>query len=232
MDESHSRGQCGTIVVSVIIGIRFVAAPLFLVAFANDLRTWALCILLVAVLSDAVDGRVGRRLGGAPSVLGAYSDPVADFALVLAAFAAFVLKDLYPGWLLLLIVAMFAQFVLTSGLVGPIYDPVGKYYGVSLFAAAGLTVLLRSAGARQTLLLFILAFTAASAIGRAIFLLGSFRQREPDQGGPDPLREQGVSLGERSRGETRCGAQVKDLDRGAGSLMPGHRHALDSDQKA
>jgi hypothetical protein len=53
------------------------------------------------------------------------------------------------GWLLLLIVAMFAQFVVTSRLAGPIYGPVGKYYGVLLFGAAALTVLLRSAGARE-----------------------------------------------------------------------------------
>ena len=65
MDESHSSGRLGTLVVSVIIATRFVAAPLFLVTFTSDLRIWALCILLVAVLSDAVDGLVGRWLGDA-----------------------------------------------------------------------------------------------------------------------------------------------------------------------
>jgi CDP-diacylglycerol--glycerol-3-phosphate 3-phosphatidyltransferase/cardiolipin synthase len=232
MDEPHSRGQLGTIVVSVIIGIRFVAAPLFLVAFSNDLRTWALCIFLVAVLSDAADGLVVRRLGGASPLIGAYSDPVADFALVVAAFAAFVLKDLYPGWLLLLIVAMFAQFVLTSRLAGPIYDPVGKYYGVFLYAAASLTVLLRSAGARRVLLVLIVGLTVASVISRTLFLLGSLMQREPGRDSPDPLREEGGTLGKHGRGETRRGAQVRDSDRGVGSLMVGHRHGLDSDQKA
>jgi phosphatidylglycerophosphate synthase len=220
------------VVVSVIIGIRFLAAPLFLGTFTKDLWPWALGILLVAVLSDAVDGLVGRRFRSASPLLGAYSDPVADFTLVLAAFTAFVLKDIYPGWLPLLIIAMFAQFVLTSRQAGPIYDPVGKYYGVFLFAAAGLTVLLRSAGALQVLLLLILAFTAASAISRAIFLLGSFLQREPDQGSPDPLREQGVALGKHGRGETRRGAQVKDLERDTGLLMLGRKHGLDADQKA
>jgi CDP-diacylglycerol--glycerol-3-phosphate 3-phosphatidyltransferase/cardiolipin synthase len=145
-------------------------APLFLVTFTNDLWTWALGILLVAVLSDAVDGLVGRRFGGASPLLGAYSDPVADFTLVLAAFTAFVLKDIYPGWLLLLIIAMFAQFVLTSRLAGPIYDPVGKYYGVFLFGAAGLTVVVRSADVQQALLVLILAFTVASVSSRALLL--------------------------------------------------------------
>jgi CDP-diacylglycerol--glycerol-3-phosphate 3-phosphatidyltransferase/cardiolipin synthase len=208
MDESHSSGRLGTLVVSVIIGIRFMAAPLFLVAFSNDLRTLALCIFLVAVLSDAVDGHVGRRLGGPSPFLGAYADPLADFTLVLAAFTAFVLKDLYPGWLLLLVVAMFAQFVLTSRLAGPIYDPVGKYYGVFLFGAASLTVLVRSAGARRALLVLILAFTVASVISRVLFLLGSSIQRESDQDRPDPQRGQGVALREHRCGDTRGGARV------------------------
>jgi phosphatidylglycerophosphate synthase len=220
------------VVVSVIIGIRFLAAPLFLVTFTNDLWTWALGILLVAVLSDAVDGLVGRRFRSASPLLGAYSDSVADFTLVLATFTAFVLKDIYPGWLPLLIIAMFAQFVLTSRLAGPIYDPVGKYYGVFLFDAAGLTVVVRSADVRQVLLVLILGFTVASVISRAVCLLGSLMQREPDQDSPDPLREQGVALGKHGRGETRGGAHVNSFERDVGLLMLGHRQGLDADQKA
>jgi CDP-diacylglycerol--glycerol-3-phosphate 3-phosphatidyltransferase/cardiolipin synthase len=191
-DGSCNSERWGTVVVSVIIGIRFLAAPLFLVTFTNDLWTWALGILLVAVLSDAVDGLAGRRFGGASPLLGAYSDPVADFTLVLAAFTAFVLKDIYPGWLLLLIIAMFAQFVLTSRLTGPIYDPVGKYYGVFLFGAAGLTVVVRSAGVRQALLVLILAFTVASVSSRALLLLGFPGRRTPGRHGLDVSQDHGV----------------------------------------
>jgi hypothetical protein len=85
---------------------------------------------------------------------------------------------------LLLIVAMFAQFVLTSSLARPIYDPVGKLYGVFLFAVAGLTVLLRSASAHRALFVLILTFTVASAISRAWFLLGHPMERKPDQDSP------------------------------------------------
>ena len=141
MDASHTNERPGTIIVSIIIAIRFVAAPLFLYTFANDPTAWALCIFLVAVLTDALDGHVARRLVGASPFLGPYSDAVADFFLVLAAFSAFALKGLYPFWMLLLIVVMFAQFVLTSKLARPIYDPVGKYYGVFLFCAVGVTLL-------------------------------------------------------------------------------------------
>ena len=177
MDESRTHERPGMIIVSIIIAIRFIAAPLFLYTFANDLTAWALCIFLVAVFTDALDGHVARRLGGASPFLGPYSDAVADFFLVLAAFSAFVLKGLYPFWMLLLIVAMFAQFVLTSRLARPIYDPVGKYYGLFLFCAVGVTLVLPYAAVRQAVLLAILGFTIASVISRAVFLLDFPRKR-------------------------------------------------------
>jgi CDP-diacylglycerol--glycerol-3-phosphate 3-phosphatidyltransferase/cardiolipin synthase len=182
------------IIVSIIIASRFVAALLFLYTFANDLTAWALGIFLVAVSTDALDGHVARRLGGASPVLGPYSDAVADFFLVLAAFSAFVLKRLYPFWMLLLIVAMFGQFVLTSRRARPIYDPVGKYYGVFLFCAVGVTLLLPYAAVRQALLGAIVGFTVASLISRAIFLLVFSRKRAHDHDGPGPWRRRGVEL--------------------------------------
>jgi CDP-diacylglycerol--glycerol-3-phosphate 3-phosphatidyltransferase/cardiolipin synthase len=177
MDESHTIERSGPIIVSVIIAIRFVAALLFLYTFANGLAAWALCIFLVAVLTDALDGHVARRLEVASPFLGPYSDAVADFVLVLAAFSAFVLKGLYPFWTLPLIVAMFAQFVLTSRPAQPMYDPVGKYYGVFLFCTVGVTLVLPYAAVRQALLVVILGFIVASLISRAMFLFGFSRKR-------------------------------------------------------
>ena len=186
MDESHANKRPGTIAVSIIIAIRFIAALLFLHTFANDIRAWAVCIFLVAVFTDALDGHVARRLGGATPFLGPYSDAVADLFLVLAAFSAYVIKGLYPFWVLLLIVAMFAQFVLTSRLARPIYDPVGKYYGVFLFCAVGVTLALPFAAVRQAVLVVILGFTIASVISRAMFLLGVSKKRALRQDSPGP----------------------------------------------
>jgi CDP-diacylglycerol--glycerol-3-phosphate 3-phosphatidyltransferase/cardiolipin synthase len=184
MDEAYTNQRSGTIIVSIIIAIRFVAALLFLYTFVNGLMAWALSIFLVAVFTDALDGHVARRLGGAAPFLGpysAYSDAVADFFLVLAAFSAFVIEGLYPFWTLLLIVAMFAQFVLTSRLERPIYDPVGKYYGVFLFCAVGVTLVLPHPAVRQAVLAAILGFTIATVISRAMFLLGFSKKRALDQ---------------------------------------------------
>jgi len=186
MDGSHVDERPGTIIVSVIIAIRFIAALLFLYTYANDLTAWALCIFLVAVFTDALDGHVARMLGGASPFLGPYSDAVADFFFVLAVFSAFVLEGLYPLWLLLLIVAMFAQFILTSRLAQPIYDPVGKYYGVFLFCAVGVTLVLPYAVVCQAVPVVILGFTIASVFSRAMFLLGFSKKRALGQDSPGP----------------------------------------------
>ncbi len=176
MDTPHANERPGTIIVSGIIAVRFIAAPLFLYAFTNGLTAWALGIFIVAVLTDALDGHVARRLGGASPFLGPYSDAVADFFLVLAAFGAFVIEGLYPFWTLLLIIVMFVQFVLTSRLARPIYDPVGKYYGVFLFCAAGVTLVLPYAAVRQAVLAGILGFTAVVVIVRSLFLLDLWKK--------------------------------------------------------
>jgi CDP-diacylglycerol--glycerol-3-phosphate 3-phosphatidyltransferase/cardiolipin synthase len=177
VDEPHTNERPGTIIVSIIIAIRLIASPLFLYTFVNGLTVWAWCIFLIAVFTDALDGYVARRLGGASPFLGPYSDAVADFFLVLAAFGAFVIEGLYPFWILLLIVVMFAQFVLTSRLARPVYDPVGKYYGVFLFCAVGVTLVLPYAAVYQAVLVIILGFTIVSMISRTVFLLGFSKKR-------------------------------------------------------
>jgi CDP-diacylglycerol--glycerol-3-phosphate 3-phosphatidyltransferase/cardiolipin synthase len=174
--RTRANGRLGTIIVSGVIAARIIAAPLLLYTFTRGRRWLALGIFLCAVLTDALDGYVGRRLGGRP-VLGPYSDAAADFLLVLAAFSAFALKSIYPPWTIFLIVAMFVQFVLTSRLKRPLYDPVGKYYGVFLFAAVGLTLALPHPVVNTGVLVGIVGFTAASIASRSAFLLGLWKER-------------------------------------------------------
>jgi CDP-diacylglycerol--glycerol-3-phosphate 3-phosphatidyltransferase/cardiolipin synthase len=173
--------------VSAIIATRFAAALLFLWSFTSGRQAGALCAWLIAVSSDALDGHVARRLGGVCPWWGPYSDAVADFCFVLAAFSAFVLEGLYPFWLLILIIAMFAQFLLTSSLSRPVYDPVGKYYGLFLFCAIGVTLVLPSAGVRRAVLALIAGFTFAAVTSRAVFLFGLWKQRVPGPGEPAGL---------------------------------------------
>ena len=67
------------------------------------------------------------------------------------------------------------QHTLTSGLRRPVYDPVGKYYGVFLFAAIGVTLALPDFAVCYTLLISILGLTVASVASRSVFLLNMER---------------------------------------------------------
>jgi CDP-diacylglycerol--glycerol-3-phosphate 3-phosphatidyltransferase/cardiolipin synthase len=67
---------------------------------------------------------------------------------------------------------MFVQFVWTSGFEQPIYDPLGKYYGVFLFAAIAMTLALPGPTGRRVMLAGILGFTAMSLVSRSLFLAG------------------------------------------------------------
>ncbi len=165
-------------IVSGVVAARVACAALFVWTFISDLRTWSICLFLLACLTDALDGHLARRLRVSPS-LGAYFDPTADLILVLAAFLAFVVKGMYPFWTLLLIGSMFSQFVLTSGLRRPLYDPAGKYYGVFLFVAIGITLAFPRPAVYDAVLVGILGFTTASVVSRCAFLLSRRKKAGP-----------------------------------------------------
>ena len=172
MDKTRTDRQLGSILVSLIISVRFVSALIFLYLYTNDLPIWASVVFFMAVFTDALDGYVARKMGGVSPLLGPYTDPVADFSLVQAAFVAFVIKGVYPIWLLILIIFMFLQFLLTSKLAGPVYDPLGKYYGVVLFCAIGFTLLFPSPPVSEIILVAIMGYTAASLFSRYVYLFG------------------------------------------------------------
>jgi len=168
-------------VLSAVIAVRVVCAGLVWYCLVHDLSAWALgvflfaCftdagVFLFACFTDAIDGHLARRWRARPSV-GPYADPIADFFLVLTAFSAFVVQGIYPLWVLLLISVMFLQFVWTSGCKRPVYDPVGKYYGLFLFAAVGITLAFPTPAVCRAMLVGLSVFTAVSVVSRVVFLL-------------------------------------------------------------
>jgi CDP-diacylglycerol---glycerol-3-phosphate 3-phosphatidyltransferase len=155
-------------VVCAVIGARFVLAGLFWLAFRRDLRVWSLASVILAFGTDVLDGRLSRRYH--VSAIGGYLDAIADFFFVLVAFSCFISAKLYPWWILALIGAMFAQFMATSGLREPIYDPVGKYYGVYLYFSAGLTVLWSRPFVYTAILVGLVCLTVAALTSRIVHL--------------------------------------------------------------
>jgi CDP-diacylglycerol--glycerol-3-phosphate 3-phosphatidyltransferase len=86
---------------------RILLTPVFLVLILIDTlfaQFFALCVFIVAAVSDWLDGLVARRYG-ADSELGRYLDPFADKVLVLSAFIVlpFLLPSVIPWWAVIVI---------------------------------------------------------------------------------------------------------------------------------
>jgi len=64
----------------------------------------ALLVFLAAAATDAVDGPLARRRGGATTI-GAALDPLADKILVVGTLAALALRGVAPAWAVVLIFA-------------------------------------------------------------------------------------------------------------------------------
>jgi cardiolipin synthase (CMP-forming) len=78
--------------------------PLFLVSIAYDHYRWALLILVVAGVSDGVDGLLARSLNQSSS-LGAYLDPIADKLLLSSSFVILAFKQQIDLWLMIFVLS-------------------------------------------------------------------------------------------------------------------------------
>jgi CDP-diacylglycerol--glycerol-3-phosphate 3-phosphatidyltransferase len=63
----------------------------------------AVVVFIIAALTDYYDGYYARKLG-ADSTFGQFFDPLADKFLTTAAFIAFVLLDIVPLWMVIIVI--------------------------------------------------------------------------------------------------------------------------------
>jgi CDP-diacylglycerol--glycerol-3-phosphate 3-phosphatidyltransferase/cardiolipin synthase len=161
---------------NLLTAVRFVVAAPLVVALQRFDVGLAVLLLCIAVASDILDGWLARRLKVC-STAGAYLDAAADFTLLFAAFTVLVLRSVYPAWLLLVIGVMFIQFIVTSRLKTPVYDPVGKYIGAMLYAALFALLLLPDLLVSYGLLAGITAWIAVSYLSRLLMFTGLLMNR-------------------------------------------------------
>ena len=83
---------------------RFAAAPALVPLIVMDQHVAAFWVFIAAGLSDAADGFIAKRFN-AVTVLGGLLDPIADKALLGAAYVALGSIGGLPGWLVALVVA-------------------------------------------------------------------------------------------------------------------------------
>src|SRR3982074_3444165 len=84
--------------------LRLCFLPFFLILISYERYKLALLVLIVAGLSDAVDGLLARRLNQKSS-LGAYLDPIADKLLLSSSFVILAFKTRIAWWLTIIVLS-------------------------------------------------------------------------------------------------------------------------------
>jgi len=96
---------------NVLTGLRLVAAPATAGLLVSGHFNAAFGIFAFAGFSDAADGFLAKRFGFATR-LGRILDPIADKALMLAAFVTLALLEDVPAWLAVVVIGRDALIVL------------------------------------------------------------------------------------------------------------------------
>ncbi len=78
--------------------------PLFLILIVYEHYRWALLILVLAGLSDGIDGLLARKLNQKSSI-GAYLDPIADKLLLSSSFVILAMEKKIPWWLTIMVLS-------------------------------------------------------------------------------------------------------------------------------
>jgi phosphatidylglycerophosphate synthase len=160
-------------VPSAITAVRLGFVPLLAFLVCNGMLVYGAALFLFLLFTDSLDGYLARKLG-VSSKFGTYFDVTADFILIFSMFLAFGSEGFYADWVLILVAAVFAGFVLTGLSSNRIYDPVEKYYGSLLYGAIGLRFLVSGPIFYSVVTVGVAAFSAATILSRANFLLKKF----------------------------------------------------------
>jgi cardiolipin synthase (CMP-forming) len=101
--------------------LRLTFLPLILILMIYDHYDWALAVMGIAALTDALDGLLARRLNQR-TALGAYLDPIADKLLISSSFVVLSLKRRIHWWLTMIVLSrdvsiltIAAAIILVSG---------------------------------------------------------------------------------------------------------------------
>jgi|ERR1700730_2680393 len=97
------KGRIWTVPNQITL-LRLGFLPVFLSLISYERYKWALLVLVVAGLSDGIDGLLARKLNQR-SALGAYLDPIADKLLLSSSFAILAFKHEIAWWLTIIVLS-------------------------------------------------------------------------------------------------------------------------------
>ena len=90
--------------------------PFFIIFIKYDRYAWALGILIIAAVTDGLDGLLARQLDQ-KSALGAYLDPIADKLLLSSSFFVLALKGKLQWWLTILVLGRDVLILATAAVI-------------------------------------------------------------------------------------------------------------------
>lgn len=102
-DDTASAGDAFNIPNSLTL-LRILLIPVFVGLMLYAWYDWALGVLLVAGLTDALDGTIARA-ANQRTRLGMYLDPLADKLLLTSGFVTLSVLHLVPLWVVILVVS-------------------------------------------------------------------------------------------------------------------------------
>lgn len=83
---------------------RILVTPLFIILLIRGHFDYALLIFTLAGVTDGLDGFIARVFNQ-KTELGAFLDPLADKALLIASFLTLAVKEIIPPWLAVIVVS-------------------------------------------------------------------------------------------------------------------------------
>ena len=156
---------------SLITSLRIIAFPHLVYSFSNGFTLLVYGLFLFIISTDFLDGYIARKLK-AESTIGAYFDITVDFFFISGMYFVFIYQRIFSPWILVIIVAVFMQFMLSNIYSKRmIYDPIGKYYGSLLLGGIGLTLLFQIQIVYNIVTFGIVASTIISIFSRIIYFL-------------------------------------------------------------
>jgi cardiolipin synthase len=157
---------------NLITTLRLLLLPLFLTLLIYRVTAAALGVLVIAALSDALDGLIARRLNQ-KTAIGSFLDPLADKPLSVSGFVTLSFAGPIPAWFVIIVISR--DLIISLGTlvlylhhgrleIAPTLT--GKAAMLCQFATLVLTLLVQmtgaGAGAWRRLLLVTAALTVAS----------------------------------------------------------------------
>lgn len=115
VDKISSKTRIFT-VPNQLTFLRLAFLPFFLIAIEYERYDWALGILIVAGISDGLDGLLARGLNQR-TPLGAYLDPIADKLLLSSSYLMLALKGRITWWLAILVLGRDVLLLTASAVI-------------------------------------------------------------------------------------------------------------------